>query len=114
MVIVSATALELFHNAFLVHDDVEDGSEFRRGKITLFQSHGVPVAVNVGGMQIYFLIAHAYGTFPAKSAIAIVQVNVHLLRLLASAAWARVEYSDGAVDFGIKIEIGQCQNASAF
>jgi geranylgeranyl diphosphate synthase, type II len=44
----SATALELFHNAFLVHDDVEDGSHFRRGKITLFEAHGVPVAVNVG------------------------------------------------------------------
>src|SRR2546421_11880039 len=47
-VILSATALELFHNAFLVHDDVEDGSEFRRGNVTLLQSHGVPVAVNVG------------------------------------------------------------------
>src|SRR5919106_3987311 len=46
--LVSATALELFHNAFLVHDDVEDGSEFRRGKITLFEEHGVPAAVNTG------------------------------------------------------------------
>ena len=46
--LLSATALELFHNAFLVHDDVEDGSEFRRGKITMHRSHGVPVAVNVG------------------------------------------------------------------
>jgi geranylgeranyl diphosphate synthase type II len=44
----SAAALELFHNAFLVHDDVEDGSRFRRGRITLFEAHGVPVAVNVG------------------------------------------------------------------
>lgn len=46
--LLSATALELFHNAFLVHDDVEDGSEFRRGKITMLRSHGAPVAVNVG------------------------------------------------------------------
>ena len=46
--LLSATALELFHNAFLVHDDVEDGSQFRRGKVTLFETHGVPVAVNVG------------------------------------------------------------------
>src|SRR5437868_956075 len=46
--LLSATALELFHNAFLVHDDVEDGSHFRRGKVTLFEAHGVPVAVNVG------------------------------------------------------------------
>jgi geranylgeranyl diphosphate synthase type II len=46
--LTSATALELFHNAFLVHDDVEDGSRFRRGRITLFEAHGVPIAVNVG------------------------------------------------------------------
>jgi geranylgeranyl diphosphate synthase type II len=46
--LVSAAALELFHNAFLVHDDVEDVSQFRRGKITLFAAHGVPIAVNVG------------------------------------------------------------------
>lgn len=46
--LVSATALELFHNAFLVHDDVEDGSIFRRGKVTMLEAHGVPVAVNVG------------------------------------------------------------------
>jgi geranylgeranyl diphosphate synthase type II len=44
----SATALELFHNAFLVHDDVEDGSEERRGRPTLHTLHGVAVAVNVG------------------------------------------------------------------
>jgi geranylgeranyl diphosphate synthase type II len=46
--LTSSAALELFHNAFLVHDDVEDGSRFRRGRITLFEAHGVPVAVNVG------------------------------------------------------------------
>jgi geranylgeranyl diphosphate synthase type II len=44
----SAVAIELYHNAFLVHDDVEDGSEFRRGQPTLPAVHGVPIAVNVG------------------------------------------------------------------
>jgi len=44
----SAVALELLHNAFLVHDDVEDESEERRGRPTLHLSHGVPLAVNVG------------------------------------------------------------------
>ncbi len=44
----SAVALELFHNAFLVHDDIEDDSEERRGLPTLHVLHGVPIAVNVG------------------------------------------------------------------
>ncbi|HEX2403053.1 MAG TPA: polyprenyl synthetase family protein [Acidimicrobiia bacterium] len=45
---VSAAALELYHNAFLVHDDVEDQSDYRRGRVTLLRSHGAAVAVNVG------------------------------------------------------------------
>lgn len=44
----SAVALELFHNAFLVHDDIEDESEERRGSPTMHASVGVPIAVNVG------------------------------------------------------------------
>ncbi len=44
----SAVALELFHNAFLVHDDVEDGSLTRRGQPTLSAEHGLAIAVNVG------------------------------------------------------------------
>jgi geranylgeranyl diphosphate synthase type II len=44
----SSVAIELFHNAFLVHDDVEDGSEDRRGEPTLHALYGLPIAVNVG------------------------------------------------------------------
>lgn len=44
----TAAVLELYHNAFLIHDDVEDGSELRRDRPTLHREHGVPIAVNVG------------------------------------------------------------------
>ena len=44
----SAAAVELLHNAFLIHDDVEDDSEERRGRPTMHLIHGVPIAVNVG------------------------------------------------------------------
>ncbi|HSK80212.1 MAG TPA: polyprenyl synthetase family protein [Thermoanaerobaculia bacterium] len=44
----SAVAVELFHNAFLIHDDVQDESESRRGGPTLHAEHGVGIAVNVG------------------------------------------------------------------
>jgi geranylgeranyl diphosphate synthase type II len=47
-VLKSAIAIELFHNAFLIHDDIEDGSEYRRGKPTLHAEHGLGIAVNVG------------------------------------------------------------------
>ena len=44
----SAVALEMIHNAFLIHDDVEDSSECRHRLPTMQAEHGVPIAVNVG------------------------------------------------------------------
>ncbi len=46
----TAVAIELLHNALLIHDDIEDGSEERRGRPTLHQLHGVPLALNAGDM----------------------------------------------------------------
>jgi geranylgeranyl diphosphate synthase, type II len=43
-----AAAIELFHNGFLVHDDITDESTHRRGKPTLHMAHGVGLAVNTG------------------------------------------------------------------
>ena len=43
-----ATAVEMFHNAFLIHDDIEDESVNRRGKRCLHTEHGIPLAVNAG------------------------------------------------------------------
>ena len=40
--------MELLHNAFLIHDDLQDGSERRRGHPTLHALHGMPLAVNAG------------------------------------------------------------------
>src|ERR1700752_4823472 len=44
----SAIAIELMHNALLVHDDIEDESEKRRGRPTLHRLHGIPLAINAG------------------------------------------------------------------
>ena len=43
-----AVAIELMHNAFLVHDDVADGSEMRRGRPTLATTYGIAAALNAG------------------------------------------------------------------
>lgn len=51
-VLPSAAVLELYHNAFLIHDDVEDQSVMRRGAPTLHRAHGIPIAVNVGDAML--------------------------------------------------------------
>jgi geranylgeranyl diphosphate synthase type II len=44
----SAIAMEMMHNALLIHDDIQDESEIRRGGPTLHMLHGIPLAINAG------------------------------------------------------------------
>jgi geranylgeranyl pyrophosphate synthase len=44
----AAAGIEMLHNAFLVHDDIEDGSDSRRGAPTMHRRAGVPIAINAG------------------------------------------------------------------
>ncbi|MFM7149705.1 MAG: polyprenyl synthetase family protein, partial [Gemmataceae bacterium] len=43
-----ALAIEAFHKASLVHDDIEDDDAFRYGKETLHRRHGIATAINIG------------------------------------------------------------------
>jgi geranylgeranyl diphosphate synthase, type II len=47
-----ALAVECFHKASLIHDDIEDGDEIRYGEKTLHAEYGIPVALNVGDLLI--------------------------------------------------------------
>lgn len=46
--IAAAAAIELAHCAFLVHDDIQDGSAWRRGRPSLHHREGMPLALNTG------------------------------------------------------------------
>ena len=48
MALRTAVSIEMIHNAMLIHDDVQDESEQRRGKPAMHVSEGVPIAINVG------------------------------------------------------------------
>jgi geranylgeranyl diphosphate synthase, type II len=55
-----ALAIEAFHKASLVHDDIEDDDTFRYGQETLHRRHGIGTAINVGDYLIglgYRLVA---------------------------------------------------------
>ena len=56
-VLPSAAVLELYHNAFLIHDDVEDESLLRRGAPTLHDRYGIPIAINVGDAMLALALA---------------------------------------------------------
>ncbi len=44
----AAAAVELLHNFSLIHDDIEDRGETRRGRPTLWTQWGTPLALNSG------------------------------------------------------------------
>ena len=52
----AAAAVELLHNFSLIHDDIQDSSERRRGRPTLWALHGIAQAINAGDAM--FSLAH--------------------------------------------------------
>lgn len=93
----SAALLELYHNAFLIHDDVEDGSERRRERPTLHHEHGVPVAINVGDAMLALALEPLLGnlrTVGLGKALRIMQTIARMARETAEGqamelAWIR-------------------------
>jgi geranylgeranyl diphosphate synthase, type I len=54
--IAAAAAIELLHNFSLIHDDIEDRDELRRGRPTLWKLWGEAQAINSGDAM--FTLAH--------------------------------------------------------
>ena len=78
-----AMAIEAFHKASLVHDDIEDGDLFRYGRETLHRSQGIGPAINVGDHLIglgYKLVASARSEIGAEAAADILErmANAHV------------------------------------
>ena len=72
-------AVECFHKASLVHDDIQDGDEERYGRPTVWKEHGVPMAIAVGD----WLVAHGYrlimrSGLPAAPAMLAATVDSHI------------------------------------
>jgi geranylgeranyl pyrophosphate synthase len=71
-----AMAMEAFHKASLVHDDIEDNDEYRYGYQTLHRRHGVSTAINVGDYLLglgYRMIANESASLPCDAVAAILK-----------------------------------------
>jgi geranylgeranyl pyrophosphate synthase len=47
-----AIAVECFHKASLIHDDIEDNDDLRYGEPAFHRQYGIPVAINVGDLLV--------------------------------------------------------------
>lgn len=90
----SAAAIELLHTAFLVHDDVEDESDLRRGGPTLHRRYGRAAAMNAGdGLAVLALGA--------------LRENERLLGgRLAARVWAEFDFMARQTVEGQALELG--------
>lgn len=71
-----AAAVELVHAASLLHDDVIDGGEIRRGLPTFWRQHGTRAAILAGDLllcQAYDLVREPFG--PPRTARAMVDLT---------------------------------------
>jgi geranylgeranyl pyrophosphate synthase len=90
-----AAAVECFHKASLIHDDIEDGDAERYGRPALHVEIGVPAALNVGDLLVgegYRLLASVDA--PAEIRIAMLRAAAQGHRTLclgqgAELLWAR-------------------------
>ncbi len=94
----SAVAIELLHNAFLVHDDIEDASVLRRGEPTLHRRYGMPLALNAGDGL-------------ALQAIGTLRENIDLLGpRLADRIMVEFDFMSQQTVAGQALELGWCQD----
>jgi geranylgeranyl diphosphate synthase type II len=78
-----SAAIEMFHNAFLIHDDIEDESLHRRGKDCLHTVHGIPLAVNAGDglnlLAVDTVLSNIEGLGLART-LAMIREVIHMCR----------------------------------
>lgn len=79
----TAAAIELFHNGFLVHDDVADESTHRRSLATLHAAHGVGLAVNTGDAMNLMAVDAVLSNLPTLGlarTLALIHEVLHMCR----------------------------------
>ncbi len=79
----AAAAIELFHNGFLVHDDIADGSSHRRNDPTLHEAHGLGLAVNAGDALNLLAVDTVLSNLPTLGlarTLALIHEVIHMCR----------------------------------
>lgn len=72
----AAVAVEMVHNASLIHDDIIDGDRLRRGQPAVWAAHGTPAAI-LAGDALFFLGIQVLATAPGQLG----RTGVHVLTM---------------------------------
>ena len=80
--LLTASSLELFQNWILIHDDIEDESELRRGQPVLHRKHTIPLAINAGDSlhgRMWSLLQNNHSVLGADLTLNIIEEFINML-----------------------------------
>lgn len=111
----AAAAIEMLHNAFLVHDDISDAAETRRGAPALHVRHGVPLAMNAGSALAWMALRPLLDNVDAlgaRRALEVLSEFDHLTRRTMEGqavelGWRDRDWRDADVDTYLHLVLGK-------
>lgn len=115
----AAVAIEVFHKASLIHDDIEDADGRRYGRSTLHEETGVPSAINTGDSLVglgYRIVATLPGVDAACRAdlvALLADAHVRLARGQGAELWWR-DAADKSLTVDESLDIYALKTSPAF
>jgi len=86
----AAVSVELLHNFTLIHDEIMDRDEFRRGAPTVYKVFGEPVAITAGDLLFALVYRHVCDQYRGKGL-----AEEAVLRIVESLALAAITVCEG-------------------
>ncbi len=106
----ASVAVELIHSATLIHDDITDEGEMRRGKVTAYRKYGVHNALVAGDFM--FVQGFKYGQFLSPESI---RIAAEAYERLAEGEMLQEQWKNNvAIPRDIYIDIISGKTASVF
>jgi geranylgeranyl diphosphate synthase type I len=92
--IPAGAALEIAHTFLLIHDDIEDFSEIRRGKPCLHVTYGIPHAINMGDylhMKVYETLLSGKRIWGLEKTMRILDLVIEMLEITGEGQAMEIE-----------------------
>lgn len=95
--IIAGAALEIAHTFLLIHDDIEDFSETRRGNPCLHVTYGTPHAVNIGDylfFKVYETLLSGKGLWGAEKTLKITELMTEMFKITGEGQAMEIDQRD--------------------
>jgi geranylgeranyl diphosphate synthase type I len=92
-----AASLELIHSFSLAHDDIQDDSELRRGRLTVWKKWGVAQAINVGDALLilaHLVISETRAGYPPETILHVGKILDEACLALSSGQYLDISYEN--------------------